>query len=99
DQPEYSEPRLPIQGDGDRWNFREDDDNYFEQPGRLFNLMNDEEKQRLFENTARDIEDAEKHIKLRHIKHCYLADPAYAEGVEIGRASCRDWIGRGGGGW
>lgn len=81
DQPEYSEPRLPIQGDGDRWNFREDDDNYFEQPGRLFNLMNDEEKQRLFENTARDIEDAEKHIKLRHIKHCYLADPAYGEGV------------------
>lgn len=81
DQPEYKEPPLPIYGDADRWNFREDDDNYFEQPGRLFNLMSDEQKQVLFENTARDMKDVEKHIKLRHIYHCYQADPAYGEGV------------------
>ncbi|GEN32328.1 catalase [Cerasibacillus quisquiliarum] len=81
DQPEYKEPPLPIYGDADRWNFREDDDNYFEQPGRLFNLMSDEQKQVLFENTARDMKDVEKHIKLRHIYHCYQADPAYGEGI------------------
>ena len=81
DQPEYKEPSLPIYGDGDRWNFREDDDNYFEQPGRLFNLMNGEQKQALFENTARDMEGVEKFIKIRHINHCFLADPAYGEGV------------------
>ncbi|HLR67301.1 catalase [Virgibacillus alimentarius] len=81
EQAEHKEPALPIHGDGDRWNFREDDDNYFEQPGRLFNLMNDEEKERLFGNTAREMEGVEKHIKIRHIEHCYKADPAYGEGV------------------
>ena len=25
--------------------------------------------------------DADKHIKLRHIEHCYKADPAYGQGV------------------
>ena len=80
-QPEYKEPSLPIHGDGDRWNFREDDDNYFEQPGRLFNLMSNEQKQQLFDNTARDMKDFEKHNKIRHISHCYQADPAYGEGV------------------
>ena len=30
-------------------------DNYFEQPGKLFNLMSEEQKQLLFENTARSI--------------------------------------------
>ncbi|MUK90827.1 catalase [Ornithinibacillus sp. L9] len=81
DQPEYKEPSLAIHGDADRWDFREDDDNYFEQPGRLFNLMSEEQKQTLFENTARNMEGVEKHIKLRHINHCYQADPAYGEGV------------------
>ncbi|MGM8366583.1 catalase [Virgibacillus sp. W0181] len=81
DQPEHKEPPHPIYGDGDRWNFREDDDNYFEQPGKLFNLMNEEQKQLLFENTARNMRGAERFIKIRHIGHCYKADPAYGEGV------------------
>ncbi|MUV38512.1 Catalase [Lentibacillus sp. JNUCC-1] len=81
DQPEYKEPGLPIQGNGDRWDFREDDDQYYEQPGKLFNLMDDDQKQALFENTARDMEGVEKHIKIRHISNCYRADPAYGEGV------------------
>ena len=75
------EPALAIHGDADRWDFREDDDNYFEQPGKLFNLMSTEQQQVLFENTARNMEGVEKHIKLRHIGHCYQADPAYGEGV------------------
>lgn len=81
DQPEHEEPSLPLQGDAARWNFREDDDNYFEQPGKLFNLLSDEEKERLFGNTAREMEGAEKQIKIRHINNCYQADPAYGEGV------------------
>ena len=52
EQPQYKEPALDIHGAADRWNFREDDDNYFEQPGKLFNLMNDEQKEALFLNTA-----------------------------------------------
>lgn len=81
DQPDYKDPSQPIHGNGNRWDFRADDDNYFEQPGKLFNLINDDEKQRLFENTARNMEGVEKFIKVRHITHCYKADPEYGKGV------------------
>lgn len=81
EQPEHREPALPIHGDGTQWDFHEDDNNYYEQPGKLFNLMSDEQKQVLFENTARNMGDSEKRIKLRHINNCYKADPAYGEGV------------------
>jgi len=81
EQPELDEPHLALEGNAGRFDFREDDDNYFEQPGKLFNLMSDDEKERLFANTARAMEGVEELIKRRHIKHCYLADPAYGEGV------------------
>jgi len=81
EQPDVMEPPLEINGDATHWDFREDDDNYYEQPGKLFNLMSDEEKERLFNNTAEELEGAEEHIKIRHIVNCYKADPAYGEGV------------------
>ena len=81
DQREIMEPPLKINGDATHWNFREDDDNYYEQPGKLFRLMTPEEQQRLFENTARNFDGAEEFIKIRHIVNCYKADPAYGEGV------------------
>lgn len=80
-QPEFKDPALAIQGAADIWNFREDDDNYFEQPGKLFNLMSPEQQQVLFENTARNMNGVDKHIQLRHITHCYKADTAYGKGV------------------
>ncbi len=70
-----------INGDATHWDFREDDDNYYEQPGKLFNLMNDEQKEALFGNTARNFDGAEEFIKIRYIVSCYKADPAYGEGV------------------
>ena len=81
ESPEVMEPPLAIHGDATHWDFREDDDNYYEQPGKLFNLMSDDEKERLFGNTARELEGAEEHIQIRHITNCYKADPAYGEGV------------------
>lgn len=81
EQPEFKEPPLRLSGDADHWNFREDDDDYFTQPGKLFRLMSPEQQQALFENTARNMGDAPDAIKYRHIKHCYLADPAYGMGV------------------
>ena len=81
EQPEYKEPPLKLYGNADRWNFREDDDDYYTQPGKLFRLMSPEQQQILFENTARNMGDSEKHIKIRHIENCYKADPAYGEGV------------------
>ncbi|KAA0965923.1 catalase [Sporosarcina sp. ANT_H38] len=81
EQPKYKEPALDIFGAADQWNFREDDDNYFEQPGKLFNLMTQEQQQVLFENTGRNMNGVDRHIQLRHIAHCYKADPAYGLGV------------------
>ena len=65
----------------DFYNFRDDDDNYYEQPGKLFRLMSADEQQRLFENTARNMQGTTKEVQLRHINNCYKADPAYGEGV------------------
>ena len=81
DQPEYQEPPLQIDGAADYWNFRQDDNNYFEQPGKLFRLQSPDAQQRLFENTARNMRGTTKEVQLRHIAHCYKADPAYGEGV------------------
>jgi len=81
EQPKYKEPALDLFGAADQWNFREDDDNYFEQPGKLFNLMTIEQQQVLFENTGRNMNGVDKHIQLRHIIHCYKAAPAYGQGV------------------
>lgn len=81
EQPKYKEPPLAIHGPADHWSFREDDDDYYTQPGLLFRLMNAEQQQALFANTARAMGDAPKEIKLRHIGNCLKADPAYGQGV------------------
>ncbi len=80
EQPEFKEPPLELDGAADHWNHREDDD-YYSQAGGLFRLMNREQKQILFDNTARAMGDASKDIKLRHIDNCLKADEAYGKGV------------------
>ena len=81
EQPEYREPPMKIRGDADFWNFREDDADYFSQPGALFRSYNQAQKDRLFANTARALGDAPDFIKQRHIDNCSKADPAYGAGV------------------
>ena len=81
EQPDYRDPPLKLQGDADFWNFREDDDDYYKQPGDLFRLMTPEKQQVLFDNTARAMGDAPAFIKSRHILNCTKADPAYGMGV------------------
>ncbi|WP_027722977.1 catalase [Maridesulfovibrio zosterae] len=80
EQPDFSEPPLDIEGAADHWDHREDDD-YYTQPGLLFNLMNAQQKQVLFDNTARAMGDAPMEIKKRHVGNCFKADPAYGKGV------------------
>lgn len=80
EQPDFAEPPLSLEGAADHWNHREDED-YFSQPGNLFRLMSKEQQKILFENTAGSIGDAPKEIQLRHISHCYQADPAYGQGI------------------
>ncbi|NKX53493.1 catalase [Arthrobacter mobilis] len=82
EQPAYREPQLGVGGVADRFDYRQDDDNYFEQPGILFReKMTAEQRQVLFENTARAIDGASQATIERHIANCTKADPAYGEGV------------------
>ncbi len=81
EQPAYREPALKLDGDADRWNFREDDDDYWSQPRALFQLMKPAQQQVLFENTARALGDAPDFIKQRHVENCRKVDPAYGDGV------------------
>ena len=81
EQPDFSEPPLDIDGAADRWNHREDNDDYYSQPGDLFRMMSPEQQQALFGNTGRAMGDAPKEIKVRHIGNCMKADPAYGKGV------------------
>jgi len=81
EQPEFKEPPLELNGAADRWNFREDDDDYYSQPRALFRLMSPAQQQVLIENTARNMGDIPNEIKLRHIGNCYKADPAYGKGL------------------
>jgi catalase len=81
EQPEYAEPPLELSGAAAHWNHREDNDDYYSQPGDLFRLMSPEQQQALFGNTARAMGDAPREIKIRHIGNCMKADPAYGRGV------------------
>jgi len=81
EQPDFKEPPLELSGAADHWNHRDDDDDYFSQAGDLFRLMTKEQQQVLFENTARNMGDAPKLIKVRHINNCLQADKAYGQGV------------------
>ncbi|MBT7086475.1 MAG: catalase [Desulfobacterales bacterium] len=81
EQHDFKEPAMDLDGAADHWNHREDNDDYYSQPGTLFRMMNAEQQTALFENTARAMGDAPKKIKLRHIGNCMNADPAYGEGV------------------
>ena len=82
EQPAYREPQLGVGSVADRFDYRQDDDNYFEQPGILFREKLDaDQKQVLFENTARAISGASQETIERHIANCTKADPAYGEGV------------------
>lgn len=81
EQPAFAEPPLALHGAADRWNYREDDADYFTQPGDLFRLLTPDAQQRLFENTARNIAGVSEHIVQKHIAHCTQADPAYGKGV------------------
>jgi len=81
DQPDFREPPLALSGAAAHWNAREDDSDYYTQPGKLFRLMTPEQQDVLFGNTARAIGDAPKEVQVRHIGNCSKADPEYGKGV------------------
>lgn len=82
EQSAFSEPPIKIDTTAARFNYREDDDDYFSQPRALFKLMTKEQQQILFNNTADGMGDAPDFIKQRHIDNCMKVDKAYGEGVK-----------------
>ena len=79
-QPEYAELPLALEGDAAHYDHRLEDD-HWEQPGNLFRKMTHEQKQLLFDNTARAIDGASQEVLERHVANCRRADSAYGDGV------------------
>lgn len=80
DSPRAVEP-MQDGGPVGTYDYREDDHDYFTQPGQLFRAMTPDQQLVLAENTARNMGDSTLQIKHRHIKNCYLADPKYGRMV------------------
>ena len=72
---------MELDGAAYQWDYREDDSDYYSQPGDLFRLMTPAQQQVLFDNTARAMGDIPEEIKLRHIRNCMKADENYGKGV------------------
>ena len=85
----FAEPPLKVSGDADRYNHREGNDDYT-QPGNLFRLMSDDQKQQLFSNIAEAMAGVPDEIIRRQLGHFHKADPAYAAGVA--KAVGIDWL-------
>lgn len=85
-QPDYAEKPFHAGVMATRWNHRVDAD-YFSQPRALFEQFSGEQKQRLFENTARAMRGASDLVKQRHVTNCSMVHPDYGKGVAeaIGR--------------
>src|SRR6202163_29132 len=79
-QPEYADLPLALEGDANHYDYRLEDDQW-EHPGNLFRKMTPEQKQLLFDNTARAINGASQEVLERHVANCRRADPAYGDGV------------------
>ncbi len=92
----FAEPPLKISGDADRYNHRDGNDDY-KQPGDLFRLMSDDQKNQLFRNIAEAMDGVPAFIVARQLGHFAKADPAYAEGVRkaLEKAPEADGVGRG----
>ena len=76
----FKEPPLKISGDADRYDHRVGSDDY-SQPGDLFRLMDDSQKEQLFSNIAEAMQGVPERIKVRQLVHFYKADPACGNGV------------------
>lgn len=76
----FAEPPLSISGDADRYNHREENDDYT-QAGNLFRLMPEDEKERLFGNIAAAMTGVPEETQRKQIEHFSKADASYGAGV------------------
>lgn len=80
EDPNVAEPPLPIEGTADRHNHRLGNDD-FGQPRALFELFDEGERQRLFENIAAAMQGVPADIVERQLALFDKVHPDYAAGV------------------
>ncbi|EIQ8986909.1 catalase [Campylobacter coli] len=76
----YLEPDLVLEGNAQR--YAPLDDDFYTQPRALFNIMNQNQKEQLFENIAASMEGVEEKIITRALGHFEKISPDYAQGVK-----------------
>ena len=79
--PGYKEPALNISGDGDWYDQKRGVDDDYVQPGMLYRLMPDSEKQRLVENLIGSLKNVPVEIQQRMIVHFKKADQEYGDRI------------------
>jgi Catalase len=82
EQPDFSEPPLSLEGAADHWNQREDTD-YFSQPRKLFELLDEDEHQRMYKRIAEDMKTVPDYIQERQIDIFSQVHPDYGNGVRL----------------
>ncbi|MBR5194966.1 MAG: catalase [Akkermansia sp.] len=87
EQPQFMEPPQHICGDSGHWDYANDEADYYAQPRALFLLMNAEQRQALFDNTARAMSGVPEFIRQRHLEHCFACHKDYGEGVSAALAA------------
>lgn len=80
EQGEYQTPPLHLEGDAYNYNHREDKD-YYSQPGDLYRLLPEDEKERLHGNAARSMAGVPESIQVRAIARFYRADENCGKGI------------------
>lgn len=79
--PSAKEPPLNISGDDDRYNSHEGNDDY-SQAGALYNIMSEEEKERLTSTIAGTMQSIPKELALKNIEHFKKCDSDYGIRIE-----------------
>jgi catalase len=83
---DYRSPMQKISGDVNRYDHRDNNDDYT-QAGNLFRLMSLDERTRLIQNIVHSMKNIPEEIQLKQINHFYKADKYYgalvAEGLNI----------------
>ncbi|MGX8883829.1 catalase [Methylovorus sp. SPW-M1] len=79
---EFAPPPMPVLEQAWIGYHDQSEEDYYTQAGELFRLMNDDQKQQLFNNIAGGLSQANADIQARVLAQFEKADPAYAAGVK-----------------
>lgn len=80
--PQYSPPPMPVLADAWIAPHDQSDEDYYTQAGDLFRIMNESQKQQLFNNIAGGLAQANASIQARMLAQFAKADSEYAAGVK-----------------